>query len=439
MRRTTARLPIAALAALITAALAGCGNPTAGGSGSGPLPEASADMDLKGVTLTVWQSNTLQAGYKTLFEEFEKETGARIRSEVFPDPYESNLLTKWTTGTRPDLMVFQSTASYLQRLNPKKNLYDLSGQDFVAKQRFGLADSASVYDGRNYGLTLEPPSVFGLWYNKEVLAASGLKPPTNLAGLHTVCAALKRKNPGVAPLYDAGGDQWTTQILPFMLWADAMKGGLQDGLNTNKARWTDPAVVDSLKAYKKLVADGCFNKNLRTGTYAEQEELFAAGKVAMIPQGTWVSADFVKSVGVERMNKSMGWQALSASTPTAAYATTFSVQMPRTGDRKREQAALAFLKFASGPAYQKFVDVQKQAPTLDGFTTPAEVPEATGAAYAALQGGTDSAPQLFAADFGPFPTYMSKLINGTSSPEQVAGDLQAAWTKSAKAVGLPGF
>ncbi|MGW1343232.1 ABC transporter substrate-binding protein [Kribbella sp. NPDC002412] len=425
---------IGAVAVLGLLALAGCGNPTrADTEERNVLPNAAADMDLKGVTLTVWQSNTLQAGYKTLFADFEQATGAKIRSEVFPDPYESNLLTKWATGARPDLMVFQSTASFMRRLDPAKNLYDLTGQDFIAKQRFNLARTAAVLDGKNYGLSLEPPSVFGLWYNKQLVA----KPPTNLAELEAACTTIKQQHPGVTPLYDAGGDQWTTQILPFMLWTDAMKSGLQDKLNSNQAQWTDPAVVDSLKAYQSLTKAGCFNSNLKTGTYAEQQEKFAAGKVAMIPQGTWVSSDFVKSVGVAAMNKTMGWQALSTSTPTAAYSTTFSIQVPRTGDEKREQAAVAFLKFASGPGYQKFVDGQKQPPTLTGFTTPAEVPEATQAAYAALE--SDGYPQSFAADYGPFPTFMSKLINGSSTPEQVAGDLQAAWAKSAKTAGLTGF
>ncbi|MFB6720924.1 ABC transporter substrate-binding protein [Kribbella sp. NPDC056345] len=417
---------------LATTVLASCGNPMTK-TESRSFPQAATDLN--GVTLTVWQSNTLQAGYKTLFADFEQATGAKIRPEIFPDPYESNLLTKWATGTRPDLMIFQSTASFMRRLDPAKNLYDLTGQDFVAKQRFGLAKTAAVLDGKNYGLSLEPPSVFGLWYNKQLVE----KPPTNLTELVNACKTIKQQHPGVTPLYDAGGDQWTTQILPFMLWTDAMKAGLQDKLNDNQAQWTDPAIVDALKAYKSLVTEGCFNSNLKTGTYAEQQEKFAAGQVAMLPQGTWISSDFVKSVGVTTMNQKMGWQALSTTSPTAAYSTTFSVQMPRTGNEKQEQAAAAFLKFASGAGYLHFVDVQKQAPALTGFTTPPEVPAATQAAYAALESDGTSYPQLFAADFGPFPTYLSKLINGSSTPEQVAADLQAAWAKSAKTAGLTGF
>ena len=303
---------------------------------------------------------------------------------VFPDPFESNLMTKWATGTRPDLMIFQSAVDWIQQLNPAKNLFDLTGQPYVAKELFHQKQYASVLDGKDYGLSLETPSVFGLWYNKQILSKDGLSAPTTFAQLVSACQTIKKDNPGVSPLYDAGGDQWPTQVLPFMLWTDSMKAGLQAKLNANKAQWTNPAIVQSLDDYQTLIRDGCFNSNLKTGTYAQQESEFETGKTAMIPQGTWVSPDLVKALGVTKMNALMGWQALSTSTPTAAYSTTFSLQVPKTGDTANESAALSFLDFASGPAYQKFVNANDQAPALSGFHTPANLPSALLANYQAL-------------------------------------------------------
>ena len=423
--------------------LAACGSPTAASSGSGSsgtaLPSNSADMNLSGRTITVWESNSITAGYKALFTAFEKATGAKINQVVFPDPFESNLLTKWATGARPDLMIFQSAVDYVQQLNPAKNLIDLTGQSYISKELFNQNKYATVANGRAYGLSLETPSVFGLWFNKQILAADGLSAPTDFDQLVSACQTIKKDNPGISPLYDAGGDQWTTQVLPFMLWTDAMKAGLQDKLNANKAQWTDQAVVQGLADYQTLVKDGCFNSNLKTGTYAEQESDFETGKVAMIPQGSWVSPNLVQAMGVTKMNAEIGWQALSTSTPTAAYSTTFSLQVPKTGKTDTESAALSFLDFASGSAYQTFVDTNDQAPALSGFSTPANVPSALLANYKALSGSGTSYPQLFAASYGPFTTYMSEMIDGSATPAKVGSDLQQQWSQSATALSLPGF
>jgi raffinose/stachyose/melibiose transport system substrate-binding protein len=426
--------------ALLAVVVAACGSPapssSSGSAGSG-LPSNSASRNLKGVTLTVWESNSLTPGYKALFTAFENATGAKIDPVVFPDPFESNLMTKWATGARPDLMIFQSAVDWIQQVNPAKNLFDLTGQPYVAKELFHQNQYASVLDGQDYGLSLETPSVFGLWYNKQILAKDGLSAPTSFTQLVSACQTIKKDNPGVSPLYDAGGDQWPTQVLPFMLWTDSMKAGLQTELNTNKAQWTNQAIIQSLNDYKTLIKDGCFNSDIKTGTYAQQESEFETGKTAMIPQGSWVSPDLVTAMGVTKMNAQVGWQAMSTSTPTAAYSTTFSLQVPKTGDTTTESAALSFLDFASGPAYQKFVNANDQAPALSGFTTPANLPSALLANYQAL---THSGyPQLFVASYGPFTTYMSEMIDGSATPEQVAGNLQQQWLKSAQAIGLTGF
>jgi raffinose/stachyose/melibiose transport system substrate-binding protein len=426
--------------ALLAVVVAACGSPapssSSGSAGSG-LPSNSASRNLKGVTLTVWESNSLTPGYKALFTAFENATGAKIDPVVFPDPFESNLMTKWATGARPDLMIFQSAVDWIQQVNPAKNLFDLSGQPYVAKELFHQNQYASVLDGQDYGLSLETPSVFGLWYNKQILAKDGLTAPTSFTQLVSACQTIKKDNPGVSPLYDAGGDQWPTQVLPFMLWTDSMKAGLQTELNTNKAQWTNQAIIASLNDYKTLIKDGCFNSNLSTGTYAQQESEFETGKTAMIPQGSWVSPDLVTAMGVTKMNAQVGWQALSTSTPTAAYSTTFSLQVPKTGDTTTESAALSFLDFASGPAYQKFVNANDQAPALSGFSTPGNLPAALLANYQALT--SSGYPQLFVASYGPFTTYMSEMIDGSATPLQVANNLQQQWVKSAQAIGLPGF
>ncbi len=140
----------------------------------------------------------------------------------------------------------------------------------------------------------------------------------------------------------------------------------------------------------------------------------------MIPQGSWVSPNLVQAMGATKMNQEIGWQSLSTSTPTAAYSTTFSLQVPKDR-RHRHRVGRALVPRASppGPAYQTFVNTNDQAPALSGFTTPANVPTALLANYTALSGsGTSYLKQLFAASYGPFTTYMSEMIDGSATPRQ---------------------
>ncbi len=404
---------------------------------SSAATSGGATPNLQGVTLTLWENNNPQPGYEVLIKGFEAATGAKINEVKFPDPFESNLLTKWATGARPDLLIFQSTNTFFPQLNPTKNLTDLTNQPFTAKALFGMNKNANVADGKSYGLALEAPSVFGVWYNKKATAAAGITTvPTNFAAFKQDLVQIKTKTPAVSPLFDVGGDKWPLQVMPFMLWTDALKDGLLAKLNNNTAKFTDPGIVDGLTDYKEMQTQGLFNSNLLTATYAQQEAALLQGKAAYIAQGNWVVADLIKQSSLQNVNDNIGWFPLAVNDATSQWTTPQSLSLPVTGNKTREAAALAFFTYASGPAYQDFVNANDQVPALSGFQTPSDIPVPNVTAYASLDAGI---PDQWAADYGDFPTFMSELITNQATPMQVGQDLENAWVKSATTLGVPGF
>src|SRR5262245_27198160 len=103
-----------AAAACVLAAVAASGSVAASRSGR------SVD------SLKVWV--TAQGSYKPTqdqFKRFTRATGIKRDVQVFPNPFEQNVLAKWATGDRPDILFLHAIGNWLVQLNPAKNLIPL--------------------------------------------------------------------------------------------------------------------------------------------------------------------------------------------------------------------------------------------------------------------------------------------------------------------------
>jgi len=393
---------------------------------------------LNGVTITVWEANTLQPQYKDLFAAFEKKTGAKIDEVVFPDPFESNLLTKWATGERPDVLIFQGAAIWLNKLQAEKNLVDLSSLPGVALEKFGLADAAGAENGKTYGLNIEYPTLYGLWYNKKVMSDLKTDLPQGFDDLAKTCDAAKAA--GVSLTYEAGGDKWPLQIMPFLLWAGEKDATFAEKLNTNKAEWTDPKITTAFSQYLKLRDQGCFNSDYKVGTYTGEQTALTTGSTAMVAQGSFMIPDLLKQLGQKKLDETVGFAPFSAGGPLVQWQPNFAFYLPKNKDSVKLNAAASLLNFASGPAYQDFINTAGTPSALEGFETPSTVPQAIQDADAAFAKQSVGNFQTYMkADYGDFPTIMSQILVGQITPEEAGKQMQATWVKTAKVAGLAGF
>ena len=135
--------------------------------------------------------------------------------------------------------------------------------------------SASTYEGKLYGL--QPiTNTIGLFYNKDMLAKAGVKPPTTWAELQT--AAKKLTSGGTYGLaFSAPANyEGTWQFLPFM-WSN---GGDEKNIAT-------PETEQALQLWVDLMNDGSVSKSALNWTQADVNDQFRAGKAAMMVNGPW--------------------------------------------------------------------------------------------------------------------------------------------------------
>jgi len=434
-----------AVSVLVTACVLGltataCSDSTAGGTG-GAAPEGSVNptASLKGVNLTMWVAQNSVSEPKQAIEAFEKATGAKITTQVIPDPYESNVPTKLASGDKPDLMFWQPTGSTLPFVQPAKNLLQLDNEDWVTK--LGKTEqSLGQVDGHRYAAIVTSPAVLGVYYNKDVFAKAGItKMPTSYAELLADAKTIKSKT-DAAPFFEVGGDKWPLQWQVQLQMTD-LPQTFWDNLNKNKDSWTNKTVVGAITKYKTEVLDGGLaQKNYRTATFVDQGKAIMDGSAAMAVNVTALQSEIQATSSTEEMDKKLGWFPLANSAANAEYSPdqTNGVVAFNTGDTKRQNAARQFMSFWLGPNYPAYIKANKLVSVEPSVPNPAGLPQTAIAQSEALSTATGvfqvkalTAPDLHLA--------LADMIYGKKTPQQVAQAAQDQFTQVLKARGVSGF
>ena len=157
----------------------------------------------------------------------------------------------------------------------------LPAQDYVSEETYAKFYPAfleqSVVDGTVWAVP-DLASARALYYNADILAAAGVEVPTTWAELKTVCEAIKAYD---ANIYPWGVDMTTDEgqaCFAYYAWTNG--GGFVDA----SGNWTLNSAenVEAAKYVLDLVASGLTNTNPATETRYDLQEMFAAGKLAMM-------------------------------------------------------------------------------------------------------------------------------------------------------------
>jgi raffinose/stachyose/melibiose transport system substrate-binding protein len=437
--RTIAALAVAS--AVAVTALSGCSDPGAadGGGGGQTSSWPAQDTSLKGVTLTIWAAQNSNKTPTSVISGFEKLTGAKVKVETIPDPYEQGVQTKVATGDKPDLAFWQPTASELTALNAKTNLQSLDGAPWLDDYTGNLKDITGLLDNTRYAALVTTPAVIGVYYNKEVFADNGItSTPKNWDDFITLAQQLKAK--GVDPFYEMGADKWGTQWWVQAQLADAAKDGLWDRVNKNQEKFTDPTIQGAIDTYKKLIDEGLFNSDIKTATFADQGDALLSGKTAMVMQVNSFFNELQASASTDELNQKIGFFPISPSGNVGTFIPDQSNALVafKTGDSKREAAARQFLEYWLGDGYQDFVKAQSTVSLLKDVQTPASVPQALTDVADSIETSVGSMQALAVANPDLYLN-LADMIQGTKTPQQVAKTTQDQFAQLAKAQGVSGF
>jgi multiple sugar transport system substrate-binding protein len=278
----------------------------------------------------------------TLMNSFVKKfnathPGFTFRRDVLPvATMESQELVEAAAGQLPDVLMMDNP--WVGGLAAAGDLVPLSQLGVSTKGLTEGAKSAGSFHGTQYGIGFGNNSL-GLFYNKTLLNAAGVTPPTTWAELVTDAKALTNTATGVYGLevagYNSGGNA-TWQFLPFFWTA----GGDLEHVN-------DAGGVAALTLYSELAQDGSMPPSVVDEQQNDVAEQFMDQKAAMIVIGPWEFADFNSTPG-------LSWGVTSIPVPKAGEAPIAPLGgevwvIPKTTPA-REKLGVKLLRFLTSPA-----------------------------------------------------------------------------------------
>ncbi|MEZ0069492.1 multiple sugar transport system substrate-binding protein [Streptacidiphilus sp. MAP12-20] len=268
-RRSSQRVGISAIAVASACMLA----LTACGSGSGSTSASGGVLTLNETDYygAAPQNTQIQG---VLNECAAQVGGVKVVHHELPrEQLMPKLLQEASSRSLSDLVLVDNPD--LQQMASTGGLVSLSQAGLSTDGLFPSIVSAGTYQGQVYGIA---PGVNGLalYYNKDVFAAAGLKPPTTWDELSADAQKLTAGGHQGIAFSAVGTEEGSFQFEPFFWTAGA---DLKD--------LASPQAVQALDLWKTMVDKGWASKSVVNWTQADVDQQFAAGNVAMMVNGPW--------------------------------------------------------------------------------------------------------------------------------------------------------
>ena len=239
-------------------------------------PEAAAEkVELK-VIAAQYGPNTSAwwADFVEKFNAANEDINLVVDVVAWADIY-TVVNTRIANGEAPDLLNIDVFADYVA-----DDLL-LPASEWVTEETYAKFYpqflEQSVVDGTVWAVP-DLASARALYYNADILAAAGVEVPTTWAELQAACEAIKAYD---AEVYPWGIDMTTDEgqaCFAYYAWTNG--GGFVDA----EGNWTLNSAenVEAVKFSTGLVAAGLTNTAPATESRYDLQELFAAGKLAMM-------------------------------------------------------------------------------------------------------------------------------------------------------------
>ena len=214
------------------------------------------------------------AEFETKFEAANENIDLVVDVVSWNDIY-TVVNTRIANGEQPDLLNIDVFADY------QADGLLLPASEWVSEATYAKFFPSfldqSVVDGVVWAVP-DLASARALYYNADILEAAGVKVPTTWEELKAACEAIKAYD---ANIYPWGVDMTTDEgqaCFAYYAWNNG--GGFVDA----DGNWTLNSAenVEAANYILGLVADGLTNTNPATETRYDLQEMFAAGKLAMM-------------------------------------------------------------------------------------------------------------------------------------------------------------
>jgi raffinose/stachyose/melibiose transport system substrate-binding protein len=251
------------------------------------------------LTIESWRTDDKTLWDTVLLPAFTKShPGITVKFvATAPPEYNSVVAARLASGSAGDLITCRPFDVSLD-LYKKGHLEKLNGNPALNN----FPDSAKVAwqsdDGKDTYCVPMASVIHGFFYNKKIFAELGLKPPATEPELFAALDKIKAAGK-VVPLSLGTADQWdTSQVVFTGIGPNYWRG--EEGrkaLIAGKAKFTDPQFVDVWQTMTRFVP--YLSKGYQAQSYGDSQTLFASGKAAIFPAGSWDIQFFQKEPGLD--------------------------------------------------------------------------------------------------------------------------------------------
>ncbi len=346
-------------------------------------------------------------------DELNAVLKTRLQSDDAPDIFQ------WGTGP-----AFAGVLQHAGLLRPLDTWYKKYHWNF-----YPWARNQIVYGGKTYGIP-DQIETLGVYYNKDLFKSLGLAVPRTLTQLAAACEKIKAA--GKICLDFANKDQWPGASMFSMLATQALGRQNLDRILHGNGSWNTPGVVNGIqKVFVDFNKQGYYPPSLNGIAYDDANALFYAGKAAMLPTGTWLTAEIVPSAKFK-----VGFFPFpSTGSRAPALASGIGDGWYISSRSKHPNEAAEFLNYWFS---QKTGRVQLRTfntvPAFPVNTAGLKLPPLFAQIVGLIKSGQAQAgynldvltPDVFNQEMYKG---LQEVLNGSRSPQQEAAALQRAWLK----------
>jgi raffinose/stachyose/melibiose transport system substrate-binding protein len=246
------------------------------------------------LTIESWRVDDKAQWEEIILPAFQKaHPNIKVKfTPTAPPEYNSALNAKLSAGTAGDLITcrpFDVTLDLFKKgqLDAVDSLAGMKNFPASAKVAWQTDDGKSTY------CVPMASVIHGFFYNKKIFADLGLKVPNTEAEFFAALDKIKATNK-ITPLALGTADQWeTNQIIFTSIGVNRWKGeeGRQ-ALLMGKRKFTDAEFVGTFETMAKWAP--YMSKGYQAQTYGDSQNLFASGRAAIYPTGSWDISFFEK-------------------------------------------------------------------------------------------------------------------------------------------------
>jgi len=330
------------LSTMMAISLVGCGGSDKSTENKG---ENSGVIEIKYPTFRVGVQLSA-APEKQLIDDFnEKYKGKyKVVAEELPSDqsYVDKMKVLAASSELPDIIEGKDGLRELAIKNGQAiDLSDYVNSDSKYKETIGEdAIKTNTVDGKLYSIS-SAKQLIGYFYNKELFKKAGVTPAKTWDEFMNNCDKLS--NAGITPISMMTGENcWATNLLLGAMIGTANDAGNALMKTKYPKTYETPEVTESLERMKTILSKYTTKDALGSG-YATTANHFLQGQTAMLPNGTWMAADFVdKDKAMEGFNDKVA----VAMYPNDGLFTQYEIgYMVCSKDKAHQDAAFEFIKF----------------------------------------------------------------------------------------------